>query len=48
MPIQKYAKNGLTPNPILKNSIDFTRISIEEECKQQQFVIKKNSQIVSK
>lgn len=44
MPIQKY--NGLTP--ILKNSVDFTRISIEEECKQQQFVIKKNSQIVNK
>lgn len=44
MPIQKY--NGLTPNPILKNSVDFTRISIEEE--KQQFVIKKNSQIVNK
>jgi len=42
MPIQKY--NGLTP--ILKNSVDFTRISIEEE--KQKFVIKKNSQIVNK
>lgn len=38
----------MTPNPIMKNSVDFTRISIEEESKQQQFVIKKNSQIVNK
>ena len=48
MPVQKYTKNGFTTNPILKNSVDFTRISLEEECKQQQFVIKKNSQIVNK
>jgi hypothetical protein len=32
----------------MKNSVDLARISIEEDGKQQQFVIKKNSQIANK
>ena len=43
MPAQKFSKHGLTPNLKIKNSVDNDRVSIDEECKQQQFVIKKNS-----